>query len=260
MAGGPIPQNSEPSSPPGSINRSGQSQWTLIPHDETHHYRTTSTSIIDLAGIHDTIKTNSTFNLEVQNRGPRLTVKATFDTVGVQTSSQVESSPRSSASSLQITGYLENSILELDDTSLPDCNNQSILIPILEHVISKPPVNLHLGMTWTDTLSMTACSGGIPVTLTSIRNYQIIGERNIEGLEGIEITRTDKTALTGESEQGQHRVGISSTSTGSAQLFIDRQSGSLLRSTGQYSGAVTIITSGRRQVFNQTVQETVDRM
>jgi hypothetical protein len=255
----PTPENTQPSIPATPVDRSG-AHWRLSPRNQTERYRSTTTTVVDIAGTHDMVQTNTIFNLGIQDRNAGLTINTMFDSVSIQAPARIETTPVTPILQHQISAHLENSTLKFTDNSNADCVTQSVLIPLLSHAVSRLPLDLRTGMTWTDTLSLIGCTGGVPTTLTSVRSYQVMGEQNTGPIRGIEITRSDKTTSAGEGEQGQHRVGISSTSSGSAQLLIDSQTGSLLQSTGQYSGTVTVVTSGRQQVFNQTVRETIQRM
>ena len=121
------------------------------------------------------------------------------------------------------------------------------------------PLELQRGQSWTDSTSTALCSGSIPVTLTALRHYQVIGEINNGAHIGLLLERLDKTSLAGEGAEGQHRVQLKSEGTGRTELLIDPITGALLEVTGTNTSLVTITTSGRSQKFTQTSKEEVTR-
>jgi hypothetical protein len=100
-----------------------------------------------------------------------------------------------------------------------------------------------------------ACSGSIPVTLTALQSYRVLGETTSGARSGILLERIDKTASTGEGADGQHRVQLKSEGSGQTQLLIDPLSGVLLEATGMNTTTATVTTSGRSQKFTQTSRE-----
>jgi hypothetical protein len=107
-------------------------------------------------------------------------------------------------------------------------------------------------------LTFSSCNGEIPISTTIIRSFRVIGDDLTNGLPTILISRTDRLQANGSGSEGQHRVEVSSSGSGSAQLWITPESGRLIHSSGKFSGVVTILASGRRQVFNQTLVEQIE--
>jgi hypothetical protein len=108
-------------------------------------------------------------------------------------------------------------------------------------------------MTWSDSTTANLCSGSIPITSITSRNFRVIGEVN----RGLLIERQERTKSTGEGAQGQHRITLQSSGTGTAQLIIDPQTGTLLESTGVHTASVVVTASGRDRQFTQTTREQV---
>jgi len=137
-----------------------------------------------------------------------------------------------------------------------DCNTSApAVLTVLQRVIMVPPTELTSGMTWSDSSSVSTCSGPIMVSLTTIRSYTVLGETEDRGMKLIAINRVERTHSSGEGSQSQHRMIIKATGTGSGILRLDQHSGLLVNAETQYRADVEVTSSGRVQRFTQVVRE-----
>jgi hypothetical protein len=137
-----------------------------------------------------------------------------------------------------------------------DCSNEALsAAPVIQRAVVTVPSLLRRDMTWSDSTTANICSGSIPVMSTASRHFRVIGEVD----RGILIERQERTTSTGEGTQGQHRMRIRSTGTGTAQLIIDARTGALLESTGTHAASVIVTASGRDKQFTQTIRERISR-
>ena len=121
------------------------------------------------------------------------------------------------------------------------------------------PEKLSIGLTWQDSTTSTACSGSIPVVVSTISDFQVTGAVTLDGIDALTVNRTERFSIVGEGSQGQHQIGINGTGTGKGQALIDRSTGSLLSLTTINQTELSIKSSGRIQSFIQTSEETTKR-
>ena len=135
------------------------------------------------------------------------------------------------------------------------CSNPAVsTLNVIQRSVVILPTLLTQGMTWRDSTTAIGCSGSIPVTTVSIRNYRVVGEADVSGRPAIAIERTEKTLSSGEGSENQHRILLKTEATGTARIFVDRTSGALLSSEGEQHADI-VVTAGRAQRFKQTVKE-----
>jgi len=145
------------------------------------------------------------------------------------------------------------------DSSL-DCNNEvSSIVPLIQRALVMPPIQLQKDLTWTDSTDTSICSGPVPVLLTGVKHYRVIGETRQGIIPAILIERQDRTVSAGEGTEGQHRIQIKSQGTGRSSIFIDAQTGALLDMTTVNSTTVTVTVSGRTRQFVQSSRERITR-
>lgn len=134
-----------------------------------------------------------------------------------------------------------NSCADLSQTPLSVVQRNLILLP-LELVDQQ---------TWTDSTSLSVCSGILPLNLTTIRSFHVAGESEINGVPVLMIDQNERTFSKGEGSQGQHRIIVESQGTSTGRFYLDRQSGQLLTANLTSKASVSIQSSGRIQHFQQ---------
>ncbi|HEX6574612.1 MAG TPA: hypothetical protein VF042_06535 [Gemmatimonadaceae bacterium] len=257
----PIPVINGVPEQPGVQPSSGRQRWTISPTRETHRYSSTISTSIELnqpAGpvTRDSLISRITFTLETERLAQAIDYTATIEGISSQAGTRTGGMSTSLSLPFRLSGQVDRLRITTDSASL-DCSNEVMaVIPVVQRSLVLPPLTLQKDMTWADSVSSAACSGGIPVRATTVRTYKVLGESPL----GILIKRQDRTSTAGEGSQGQHRIKLITEGTGDAQLVIDPATGSLVETTGTSSIAVTITASGREQHFVQTVREKTARL
>jgi hypothetical protein len=247
---------------PGSLPApvSTTTSWTFVTSSQPHQYRSAITAIIEqgeaASSIRDSIRATTDFSLSLSKQPRSLAYEATINDLTIQGGPRTAFSSTPNQFPIPISGRLEGNRLSAE--SAPECSTQSsFALPIIQRLVVSLPSRLQKDQTWTDSTSATVCSGPIPVILTTIRSYRVLGEADIRGRPGIRLAREDRTTSQGEGSDGQHRVQLQSSSTGRGELLIDRTTGALLESSTISTVSLTITTSGRSQRFTQTSRELV---
>lgn len=136
--------------------------------------------------------------------------------------------------------------------SFIDCQNLALnRMTAVQRNLVRLPVSISQGQTWTDSATVATCSGSIPVELTTVRAYRVLGEAG--GV--VTLERSDRMVATGQGAQGQHRITLEAQGTGISRLNVDRLTGELSDASGEFRSEVTVGSSGRLQRFRQTVRD-----
>jgi hypothetical protein len=97
----------------------------------------------------------------------------------------------------------------------------------------------------------------IPAESKTVSDYVVIGDTSFSNTPVVQIHRTDLLSATGEGAAGQHRILISATGTGSADLFFNVTAGQFVGSRSLQTTLVNVTTSGKSTRFIQHVTESV---
>lgn len=251
------------SPPPSSAELSSHTSWTLQPDEQQHRYRSSTISSVmmdqpsAIPRDSTTLTTNFTVSIRRDSRGASYSV--TVEGLSLTSASRLSPVVVSDfPSPVLFTGRFEKGQYSLDPPA--DCSNQvSSVISTIQRSLIIIPVQLRRSQSWTDSTSTAACSGPIPVTLTALRHYRVVGEIADGTHSGILLERVDKTSSFGEGSEGQHRIQLRTEGTGNTQFLIDPLTGTLLEATGVNTTLATVTTSGRSQRFSQTSREQVTR-
>ncbi len=137
------------------------------------------------------------------------------------------------------------------------CDTVAALITRAQQLIPKIPDHFAAGNHWRDSTTTNGCRGIIPATSQVISNYTVVGDTTFAGTASVQIHRTDSLTANGEGAEGQHRIIMTATGTGDADLFFNTATGMFVGSNSLQTSVVNITTSGRLTQFLQHVKETV---
>lgn len=244
---------------PLSPQFSPRASWILQPDERRHRYRSSTVSSVVMDQLSATLRDSTTLMTD-------FTVSISRDSQGTSYSITVEDLSLTSASKsspvvvsefsspISFTERLEKGQYSLDPPA--DCSTQvSVALSTIQRSLILIPIQLQRGQSWMDSTSTATCSGSIPVTLTALRHYRVVGETTDGARRGLLLERVDKTSSVGEGTEGQHRIQLRTEGTGNMELLIDPQTGGLLKATGANTTLATVTTSGRSQRFTQTSRE-----
>jgi hypothetical protein len=250
----PEPGGRIPASQPSTIPEAGPASWTFSHSSSPRSYVVTESTSIVLDERRDSSVTETRFSIVVQPVGQDTAVRGTIDQVSGPSGGTVNTLPFVFSGTVHGGGISIDSIGGQRLPAVLTCDNPAMsrLSAVRRNVFVAPAV-LSRNQTWTDSSTVPACSGTVPVQVTTVRTYRVVGE--IAG--AIIVERQDRIMSSGEGAQGQHRITIQSRGTGSSQLRLDRFSGALVSSTGLSQVEVDVGSSGRVQRFVQLVRDRV---
>ena len=244
----------------------GSRSWSFVHDSNPHRYSITASTLLELAGdsgvSKETFETSTDFTIAISGEATPVKVSGLVENLKLSGNGRMSQESNQPFQPFSFSGRIENGALALDSAggsafqTVTACDNAGLnAVTALNRSIISLPRAIAAGMTWTDSSTVSGCSGSIPVQLTAIRSYRILGETKDGGPGMIAIDRTDRVRATGEGSQGQHRVLLQANGSGSARILVDRSSGILSGIEGEQKTDVIVTTSGRTQHFVQTVRE-----
>ena len=266
---GPLPLPGSSPATPAPID-SRKTTWSISPGNQEHRFLSTTVTALEtstLTGItRETVTAISGFSVSLDRTPAAPVYSARLESLSLQ-SSRGSSTPLPEVAPLlplAFSGRVEGHRLTVEpirtQTGNLDCSNPafSAISPILRSLILSP-LQLSKGMTWTDSTTSTICSGPVPVVLTAIRSYQVMGETSLAGVPAILLEQLTRTRFSGEGVQDQHRLRTQGEGSGKAQIRIDAGTGSVLDITGSHTSLISVFASGREHRFTQALQERIIR-
>ena len=257
---GPVPAITPEPSPSAPRISSTRDRWTITPVAASHRFTSVIHTAIELqepAGIQrDSLISSFTYSLSIERSGETVSYSARVESMSAHGGARITSPMGALTSPFSFSGQLEKNKISVD-SAVTDCSNDALAsVPVIQRALVVTPVALHKDMTWSDSVSSAVCSGSIPVTTTSVRNYRVVGETP----HGILIERHDHTTAAGEGSQGQHLIRLKTDGSGMAQITIDSRTGELLQVVSTSTTTAIVTASGRDRRFVQTVQERINRL
>lgn len=159
--------------------------------------------------------------------------------------------------SLAITGTQDVQVINPVAGSSSACDQNAAIITLTQQIIPKLPAHFATGDHWRDSTSTSGCRGMILATTQMISNYVVGSDTTFVNTNGVRIGRTDSLNANGEGSEGQHRIIVTATGTGTSDFYVNPVTGQLLGSNGLQTALISITTSGRLTQFLQHVRESV---
>lgn len=259
-----LPTSGAPVPPaPGPIPRS----LVFLSDTSTHSYTSSLTTTLELTGTGDTVNDSIVFTadytISASSLLPATRIRGSVNRVSVQAGSRIGTPPVDSLPfPFSFTGSIVGSLPQPDSVAgnpasppLTCANSELAALAPLYQILTVLPATIPATGIWADSSTVPMCSGRIPVELTVLRTFRLLGESREEGRRTLLIERTARTRSTGNGSEGQHHVALATEGSGADTLRVDSQSGVLLASVGQYSSRVAVTSSGRTREFRQLVRQ-----
>jgi hypothetical protein len=243
-----------PSHPPNTTGA-----WHFNVDRQPHSYQSTTRNTVkavDQSGGKDnTSQVSSWFTISINSLLKPITLNGSID------SAQIIPTVDEIRLPTQFTGSLASNELIIRPTAQP--TGQECLSPVeslfgeIRSAISTIPPDVTSGVSWTDSILTTACSGNIRTTIRTVRHYTAQGARQLDGRETLFLNRSDKIQLVGDGAQGQHQVHLEGEGNGITELFVNPSTGILVQMEGNQQTRITITTSGQTRTFTQMTHQLI---
>jgi hypothetical protein len=122
------------------------------------------------------------------------------------------------------------------------CSIASELIASAQELLPRLPDNLPDGHHWKEETSRSICRAELPVTVSTVHQYQVTGPVVLEGHTLLQITRSTSATLAGQRLEGDRPITLVGSASGSAELFISLELGRLIARTEQSQTEIAIET------------------
>lgn len=124
------------------------------------------------------------------------------------------------------------------------------LQPVRELFVSTPP-RLVVGTSWSDSLSYALCRDSIPLAVTSVRRYRVVGAEQRTDAVVIVVDRSSSVALVGEGVQFGEKLSLAAEGTGTMRFELDPASGAVVAARGEADLKMTMRGRRRSQELRQ---------
>lgn len=243
--------------------------WKIIPTSQPQAYSTLLTTVVveqdGSTPRRDSLTTRANYSISTTKNADSLSFSGSITSFNVQGSAS-EGTEAHVPVPIPFTGTLhkhnintQRSGSQPTSTNLCSEANQASL-RIVQRSLFQLPLELTDQQVWKDSTSSIVCSGMLPLTLTSVRTFRMMGESEFEGSPALVIEQTEKTFSKGEGSQGQHRIFIETQGLTNGHLYVDRSSGVLLAADLRNKLSLAIQSSGRVQHFTQNSTEITRRI
>ena len=114
------------------------------------------------------------------------------------------------------------------------------------------PVDLRVGLEWSDTVRTLSCRDRVPLHGITVRRFRVKHGEAVDGAQVVVIIeRAARGRLTGDGEQFGEKVAIRGESSGTMRYVLDPGTGHFVRAEGETSLTFTLTSSRRKQSVRQ---------
>ncbi|MDZ7631813.1 MAG: hypothetical protein U5K74_10825 [Gemmatimonadaceae bacterium] len=184
-------------------------------------YRVSSTAVISLdrmpqAPLVDTITTTSLVAIEI-SAGIDTVATLTLDSLQVLSTGMIRRAPDAFSRGISVSALLINGRPRITGDSASACTAERPLAGLLPELVPLLPTPLRADQQWSDTLSVTTCRAGLPVTTTTIVAY-----RTMTGMDSstVLLERRAVTQAMGSALLRSQTVTLTGTGTGESLAVI----------------------------------------
>ncbi len=233
--------------------------WSFSQSPGTRAYRISRTAVVQ--GIADSTMrretvtnfTHETLTFEPDEEG--LTFRAVVDTFALKTEGAV-GPPQPVELPIQLAGVIKSTGLRIENSANTSCNAaQATITTDIHNLLAPFPPRFSKGTVWRDSIAVSGCQAGIPITTTTRRTFRVSGEVMYSGQNLILIHRTDSLVARGEGAYNQHRMVIRGAGIGTALYYLDITAGEVSWLSTSQSSQIRVTTSGRLHSFAQTTNQ-----
>ena len=221
-------------------------------------YRVTSTSVLSLdrlpgTALVDTVQTFSLLEITTSSAADTIATLS-IDSLQQSSTGMIRRAADAFSRGISVSAVLQNGRPRITGDSASACMAERPLAGLLPDLLPMLPTPLHAEQQWSDTLTVTTCRSGLPVTMVTFVNYRTLTgmDSSTVLLERRAIIRANGSAAI--SAQAVTLTGIgTSTSLGVVQIASRRLQS--LRATQTLEFEITNGQQTRRMV--QQITDTV---
>jgi hypothetical protein len=147
-------------------------------HSRDARYRVTSTAVVSLDrtpqdALVDTVVTSSLVTVSVSAAIDTIATLS-IDSLVVTSTGMIRRAPDAFSHGISLSAPLMNGRPRITGDSASACTAERPLASLLPELLPLLPTALVADQQWSDTLTVTTCRAGLPVTTTTIANYRAL--------------------------------------------------------------------------------------
>lgn len=226
----------QPHSPTPAASRAFQ----YTPGEHQYLLTTDATLSLQADSVRPPLESHTTtrilYTLSLDTGTHPLHISGSIDSFTVQRGSRI---PTPVDSSLQLPLRWSSAS---SSPNISGCSIASELIASAQELLPHLPENLPDGHHWKEETSRSICRAELPVTVSTVHQYQVTGPVVLEGDTVLQITRSTSASLTGGRLAGDRPITLVGSASGSAEFFISLRLGRLIARTEQSQTEMAIET------------------
>ena len=197
-------------------------------------FRVTSTAVLSLdrapqAALVDTVVTTSLLTIAL-SAGADTIATLSLDSLTVTSTGMIRRAPEAFSHGISVSAVLTEGRPRVTGDSASACTAERPLAGLLPELLPLLPTPLRPDQQWSDTLTVTTCRAGLPVTTVTVASY-----RTLSGMDSATVLLERRAVI--------HAAGVAT---------LREQTVTLTGSGTSESIAVVIITSRRIQSWRGT--------
>lgn len=124
------------------------------------------------------------------------------------------------------------------------------LQPLRELFVSTPD-RLVVGTSWSDSSRYAVCRDSIPLAVTSVRRYRVVGAERRSAAVVVVVDRTSSVSLVGEGVQFGEKISLAAEGSGTMRIELDPASSTVVAAQGEAELKMTMRGRRRSQELRQ---------
>lgn len=178
-------------------------------------YRVTSTAVVGLdrgagqAPLVDTISTSSLLSVAVSVVGDTVATLS-VDSLQVVSTGMVKRAPDAATKAVSVVAVLTSGRPRVTGDSATACASERPLAGLLPELLPLLPVPMVAEAQWSDTVVVTTCRAGLPVTTVTVANYRLL-----TGMDSTSLLLERRAVIraSGEATVREQRVTLTGSGT-----------------------------------------------
>ena len=219
-------------------------------------YRVTSTAVISLdrapqPALVDTIVTTSILSIAI-SAGADTIATLSLDSLQLVSTGMVRRAADAFSHGISLSAPLSSGRPRVVGDSATACSSERPLAGLLPELLPLLPVQLIVDQQWSDTLTVTTCRAGLPVTTVTIATYHILS-----GMDSATVLLERRAVIRASGSATLRAQTVSLTGSGTSQsLAVVTVSGRRIQSWRGSQSLEIVLTNG--QQTRHVVQELTD--
>jgi hypothetical protein len=250
-------------SPPAEVERRPDSAIPVLPPTRQRSFRYTPGElryVLDTeasitvttdsgASLPGTSASRMVLSLAVDSSTSSPSIKGSIDSFTVRSSERV---PRSTL--LQLPLPIRWSTSSVGDPDTLSCTPEAELRRLGQDLLLRFPDNLRDNTRWRERTATRLCREGVPLTLATTHDYEVVGLTQLEGDSVLLIRKSTSANIIGSREGSGPHIAITGSSKGLGEIYLNLALGRLIARREESRTELTITSPRGRTLVTQELR------